>query len=48
MSYGAPKHTKLVEEFKEHYEKNILKVEDIKSYLDIYKTHKDRMKEPKT
>lgn len=45
---GAPKHTELINEFKEHYEKNVLKVEDIKSYLDVYNIHKDRMKEPNT
>lgn len=38
---GAPKHTELINEFKEHYEKNILKVEDIKFYFDIYNIYKN-------
>lgn len=48
MACGAPKHAELIKEFKNHYEQNILTVEDIKSYLDLCKIHKDGMKAPKT
>lgn len=45
INTGAPKHSMAIKEFQKHYEQNILKVEDIKSYLTLQKIHKDKMKE---
>lgn len=46
-SSGAPKHAKVIKEFVDKYETNTLKVDDIKSYLTVFKLHKNSMKEPK-
>lgn len=42
---GAPKHADIIKQFIEKYERNTLSVEDVKSYLTVFKLHKNAMKE---